>query len=436
MASPADTLFAPVREAAERAGLTDFLRWWVGELRAAVPPAWRERLSPGGTAYVFAEGDEWRAVRPVSGKFVEAGRARLVSLDPVGRRAEFRRLVEESSGGTANVWLLLPDEAALVRTVSFPLAAEEALRDAVGFDLDRLTPYAQEDACFDFRITARDATSQRLSVELAVAPRATIHARLAELRDLGATVLGVGVSGDAACSAAPLNLLAPEDRERPAASRTATLARTLAAAAGVLAVVALAYPLWQKREAVIELFPRLEKAKAGADVAERLASEIETLASEHNFVVSRKQSQYPVSVLVEDLSRLLPDTTWVQQLDIKAGPKVRELQIAGETGSSSQLIEVLEKSGSLVNASFKSPLTKGVTPGTERFLLAAEVKPRAVPEPMPESDLVKPAGGAAGAPAPVAVPPTPPAAASSPAATPAASKAPEPAAPAKTPKKG
>lgn len=440
MASPAEALFAPLREAAERAGIGEFLRWWAGELFAAIPAVWRERLSPGGTAFVLADADEWRAVRPASGRLVEAGRVRLATLDPAGRRAGFRRLVEEASGGATNVWLVLPDEAVLVRGVFFPLAAEEALRDAVGFDLDRLTPYAQEQACFDHRVTGRDAVNQRLSIELAVAPRAPVEARLAELRELGATVLGVGIAGDVAASPAPFNLLAPEARERPSASRTATAARLLAALAALLGLAALGYPLLQKREAVIELMPRLEKAKAGADVADRLAKEIEKLASEHNFLVARKQGQHPATVLLEDLSRLLPDTTWVQQLDIKTGPKIRELQIAGETGSSSQLIEVLEKSGSLVNASFKSPLTKGVTPGTERFLVSAEVKPRALPEPIAEGELVKvakpaEAGMAPGTTAPAAPPaaaPAPPAAAPAP----APAKVPDTPAPAKPAPKG
>jgi general secretion pathway protein L len=200
-------------------------------------------------------------------------------------------------------------------------------------------------------------------------------------------MLGAGVEGDVGVSPTPFNFLAPERRDRPATSRAVVVARLLALLAGALAVAALLYPLWQKREAVIELQPRLEVAKAGADVADRLTREIEKLAGEHNFLVSRKQGQYPAVVLLEDLSRLLPDATWVQQLDIKSGPKIRELQISGESGSSSQLVEILEKSGSLANANFKSPLTKGVTPGTERFLLAAEVKPRALPEPLPDSAL-------------------------------------------------
>jgi hypothetical protein len=110
-------------------------------------------------------------------------------------------------------------------------------------------------------------------------------------------------------------------------------------------------------------------------------------------------------MLVEELSRLLPDGTWVQQLEVKPGAKGRDLQIWGETASSSQLIEVLEKSGLVANANYRSPLTKGVTPNTERFFLGAELKPRPVPEPIPESALVAPAAtGAAGISAPAAVP--------------------------------
>ncbi len=420
MASPAESFLAPLREAASRAGLTDFLRWWQGELAALVPPSLRERLGKGGVAYVAVRDGEWRVLRPSQGSLAVAGRVALGSLDAPGRRAAFRRLLEDGSGGgAANVWLVLEPEDVLVRTVAMPLAAEEALRDAVGFELDRLTPFSADHACFDFRVTGRDATAQRLAIDLAVTARAPVASRLAELRELGAAVLGVGVATDLASSGASLNLLAPDERERPATSPAVVAARALAAVAAALALVALAYPLWQKREAVIDLQPRLEKAKAGADVAERLVKEIEKLAADHNFLVEKKQAQRPAVVLLEDLSRILPDTTWVQQLDIKSNPKFRELQIAGETGSSSQLIEVLEKSGSLANASFKSPLTKGVSPGTERFLVSAEVKPRPLPAPIPESALME----APAAPLPAALPA---AAAASPPVVPApAAPAPE-----------
>jgi general secretion pathway protein L len=409
VAADAGSLFAPLVAAAERAGVADFLRWWRAELFAMLPPGWRERLSSRDAAYLRAGDDEWVALRPVAGRLAQGGRTAFASLDGAGRRAAFRRLLAEGGGSAGNVWLVLPPDSVLVRDVHMPLAAEESLREAVGFDLDRFTPLPAEQAWFDYRVSGRDAGSQRLQLKLAVAASAPIEAKLAELRELGATVLGVGVEDDVAGAATPFNLLPPEKRDRPAVSRSAVAVRVLAAAAGVLALAALVIPLWVKRDAAIALYPRLESARAGADVAERLAREIEKLAGEHNFIVGRKQGQQPAVALLEDLSRLLPDTTWVQQFDLKTGPRLREVQLAGETGSSSQLIEVLERSGTLANASFKSPLTKGITPGTERFLLTAEVKPRPLPEPMPETALAAPAAVAAPAPAPV--PPAAPAAA-------------------------
>ena len=434
MAAEADSLFAPLVAAAERTGLADFLRWWASELAAVLPAGWRERLASRDTAYVCAEGDEWRAFRPVAGRLAQAGRVNLAALDSSGRRGAFRRLLAEEPGATGNVWLVLPPEAVLVREVHMPLAAEEALRDAVGFELDRLTPLPAEHAWFDYRVTGRDSGLQRLTLVLAVTARAPVDARLAELRELGATVLGVGVTDDIASAPTPFNLLPPERRDRPATSGAVVAARVLALVTVLLALAALAYPLWIKREAVIALHPRMEKAKAGAEVAERVAREIEKLAAEHNFVLAKKQGQLPVVTLLEDLSRLMPDTTWVQQLDVKTSQKQREVQIAGETGSSSQLIEVLEKSGTFANANFKSPLTKGITPGTERFLVAAEVKPRLLPDPMPDSALVAPAA-ASSPPAvapPIATPPAPGAAtpaspAAAPVSVPPAGQSPAPA---------
>jgi general secretion pathway protein L len=424
VAADAGSLFAPLVAAAERAGVADFLRWWRAELFAMLPPGWRERLSSRDAAYLRAGDDEWVALRPVAGRLAQGGRTAFATLDGAGRRAAFRRLLAESSGSAGNVWLVLPPDSVLVRDVQMPLAAEESLREAVGFDLDRFTPLPAEQAWFDYRVAGRDAGSQRLRLKLAVAASAPIEAKLAELRELGATVLGVGVEDDVAGAATPFNLLPPEKRDRPAVSRSAVAVRVLAAAAGVLALAALVIPLWVKRDAAIALYPRLESARAGAEVAERLAKEIEKLATEHNFIVGRKQGQQPAVALLEDLSRLLPDTTWVQQFDLKTGPRQREIQLAGETGSSSQLIEVLERSGTLANASFKSPLTKGITPGTERFLLTAEVKPKPLPEPMPETALAAPAAVAAPAPAPA--PPAAPSAA--PAAAPPAASPPAPAA--------
>jgi hypothetical protein len=116
-----------------------------------LPAAWRERLSSGGITLVSREGDGWRSLRAASGQLVETGQVRFGSVDEAGRRDMFRRLDREVGGGAANVWLVLPDKDVLVRTATLPLASEESLREAVGFELD---------------VCARDAAGLRCSADL------------------------------------------------------------------------------------------------------------------------------------------------------------------------------------------------------------------------------------------------------------------------------
>jgi len=68
---------------------------------------------------------------------------------------------------------------------------------------------------------------------------------------------------------------------------------------------------------------------------------------------------------------------------VRTTGKTREVQISGETTSSSKLIEILEQSKLLQNATPRGTVTRGSTPNSERFLIAAEARPRPLPEASP-----------------------------------------------------
>lgn len=358
-------------------GVGGFLRWWRDELVALLPMAWQDRLRAGTAIPISASKGGWRTHSLIGGAWVPGPELPAPAGAPV---AALRN---------ANVWLLLDPREAVVRDAWLPFAAEGSLDEALSFELDRLTPLPAERAWFGHRVDGRDESEKQLKVRIAVTPREVAEGHVSALRSAGARVLGVGLMEEFAGESASINLLPADQRDRASASNEARVTRVLAALALALVVAIFLHPLWLKREAVIALVPRVEKAKAAADVSDRLAKEIETLAQQHNFLLARKHTQPPMALLVEELTKQLPDNTWVQQLDVKPGSKTREVQIAGETGSSSALVEVLERSGLFANATFKSPLTKGATPNTERYLLAAELKLRDLPAPIPEDALAK-----------------------------------------------
>src|SRR6185436_991569 len=247
----------------------------------------------------------------------------------------------------------------------------------------------------------------KVQVDLGVARRTIIDERVARLREWGASVQGVVLADDVVRSALPVDLLPESQRGEREASGMRRLQLALAVAVVALFAFALGFPLWQKREAVITLLPALAKAKAEAEGTDALARELERNVADYNFLLSRKHATQPVLAFIEELSRLLPDSTWVQQIDIRPQGKLREVQIAGETPSSSKLIEIFEQATTMKNAAPRGSVTRGSQPGTERFLIAAEAKPRALPEPLPAA--VVP-GAAAASPAPVAPAVTPPSA--------------------------
>jgi general secretion pathway protein L len=194
-----------------------------------------------------------------------------------------------------------------------------------------------------------------------------------------------------------------------------------------LLVAALVLPAWQKREAIIALHPAIARAKLDAESTDALARKLERQVADYNFVQAKRHAPLALAY-IEDLSRLLPDNTWVQQFDLRTAGKAREVQISGESASASKLIELLEQSTLLQNAAPRGPFTRGSQPGTERFLIAAETRIKPPPDALPARDVVLlPPAAAAVVPA-VQVPPAAEAPSEAPSGAPAEGSAVEPAA--------
>ena len=385
MAATPEFQSAP-RPPAWRQQLASFWRWWSAEIAALLP----ERLAVlGGASRVpllAFEADEVALVEPraVPGET----RVNLAALEETRRAAALRALLERAGENRGRARLLLGRDEALVRRVTLPAATEENLPQVLAFEMDRLTPFRAEDVYFDHRIVARDAAGAQVTVQIAVARRETVDALVQRMRTLGVSLQGIAVRDDIDHGAQALDLLPPEQRGARASGQERMIQRALAAAVLALFVLVLLFPVWQKREMIIALHPILATEKGEAEATDSVARELEKQATDYNFLQSRKHGAYPALALLEEVSRLLPDNTWVQQFEVKTNGKTREVLITGETASSSKLIELLEQSSVLQNAAPRGTVTRGSQPGTERFMIAAEARPRAQPDARPLLDVV------------------------------------------------
>jgi general secretion pathway protein L len=74
--------------------------------------------------------------------------------------------------------------------------------------------------------------------------------------------------------------------------------------------------------------------------------------------------------LLNEMSRVIPDDTWVNRIDINHD----EVQLQGQSGSAAGLIALIEESPTFHSAQFRSPITQVTRTTLERFHLAAKLR--------------------------------------------------------------
>jgi len=332
-----------------------FWDWWSGEILQVVPPKIRALVDRQERVLIIsAEEDELRA------RLLPA----LESQEPQATDPEV--LWPEADIAVVELSPL----QAFRRRVSLPFGTEDRLADVLGYEMDRLTPYVQDDVYFDFRIESRDAKRRIVNVELVVALRCTIDDILERLSGLDIApskiTLQGGVAGD---EQMPLNLLPEVKRERSMSQREVVpVAITVCAA--LLAVIALAYPVAHKWLRLQDLDAEIGRLTPAALAAQETQSEIAAALRQGGFFAEKWASMPTKIQLLHEVTRVVPDDTWLSQVQIKGDTVL----IQGESEGASSLIGLMEASEFFRDVSFSSTVTKNPRTSNDRFVIQAAIE--------------------------------------------------------------
>jgi general secretion pathway protein L len=349
-----------------------FLRWWGTELLALIPERLKQLTQRRGCVVLMPDGAaRFLLFVETPNELVPIGQFnRSEGADP---RAPLHALLQRPAvaavmgRGTFDRCLRLPSQLALRQTIELPLAADANLTDVVGFELDRYTPFRAEHVHFCYRVLNRDVSAQRLIVDITVVPKATVDEALEAAAEVGWLADRVDVAGANPNDDHSDNLIAGKMPSGYAGG--ARMTRRLAAAALVLTAIAVAMPLvmTQYRATVMSAeFAALQK-QIQTDAA--LRQELISLRNTESYLLNRKVAIEPVSLLLLEATRILPDNTWLTEFRLSGA----EIEFAGVTASASALIGLLEKSGIFRDTSFRSPVIPDRVSGGERFNIAAHL---------------------------------------------------------------
>jgi len=391
-----------VRDFANRVGLPRFWRWWMGELAPMLPGASRAALQRRFARPVIeiADGEVvfWRpevangvARLAVSERVTLAGDPQSVLA---AGRAAVARLAANATAGIAapRVIVALNPRQVLRKELTMPAAVEENLIQTLAYDLDRHTPFRADQLYFDATVKARDPAKKVLRVDWVAALKSIVDAARKQIEDWGAVPIAV-IPGPPTTVPTRLNLLPTAARPRPLQLRRWQVWAPLALVV-LLVAAAVFVPLIQKREYAIALADLNAQAGQQAAVADKLRQQLEQMQNEYNYVLAKKYS-FPSAVhVLDEVTRVLPDDTWITQLELKTGGRGKEAQrdlyLRGESANAGKLIALLEDSKLVEQVAPRSPTTKIQGSSGEIFDLGARLRALPAPVPVALADLPPP----------------------------------------------
>ena len=335
------------------------LSWWFAELAELMPQRLRRFLSDGNEALFFQfSGSEIVVLHSLNGRTEEL--ARLNAGDDAGeQRAAISRVAGDRTMRRAEIVLSVPEEQVLRKTLDLPLASESSLEELLFFELDRQTPFKPDQVQYDFTVVERDRAAQRLRVELVVATRDIVDKVVEQASAWGLAAAAVTVSSGEGVAGQRINLLSRDDRAA-AARGGRSVVPALVLLLAVLSAVAIYLPLKEQSRAAAAAERMLADTRVAAEEAARLRDELERIVKASGFLAERKQSAPMMTAVLADLTRALPDETWLFELQMRGG----ELRARGYSPAAASVLEIVERNPVFQGARFASPVTR--VPGIDR----------------------------------------------------------------------
>lgn len=268
----------------------------------------------------------------------------------------------------SQVELMLTPSRFVFRQLELPGRAAEFLDGIIRAQIDRLAPWVAGDAAFGWTSPSGIARD-RISVTVGATARSLVMPYVDALARTGArTIVIKTVVPGAAPRDAPVRVLEHRAGGTLGVQRMRRGLAAVLVAAAMSAATAVIAAQWigsdvdaQQNELSRRISQRrlaLHRGGSGPAAAQQL--------------LERRKQQVAASVMViEALSRTLPDHTYVTELRIEGD----KLQLVGVTQDAPSLIRLMEQSPHFTRATFFAPTTRAPGDSGERFHIEARLKP-------------------------------------------------------------
>ena len=346
-----------------------FFRWWKQELGFLVPKQLM-RLVDVKEGFIIIRPDE----NHLELNYLLNGQTEfLARLDRnesgIDQYKALRAADERIDKATIIIRLARKD--AIQKELALPAAAKDNLYKVVGYELDRYTPFKADQV--HYAVKPLDVVNEpgQIRARLVLATREFLDVLYEDITAMGIVPLYADcedAANDLEQKYGYYNLMRDFLRQRtgntPRIIHTALITLTC-----LLLISVIAAPVWFEYQTVKALQLKADSLEKDAKKVKAQQSDIDAVIDETRQLIKEKTATPEVIVILNTLSSLIKDDTWLSYLQYSDG----HLQIQGESPAASTLIAVLEASELFVNARFASPVTQDTVSKLERFQITVDV---------------------------------------------------------------
>ena len=266
----------------------------------------------------------------------------------------------------SKIELVLQPSRFLFRSLELPKRATEYLEGIVRSQIDRLTPWTANEVIYSWTPPV-EATHDRIQLMIAATARSMIAPYLKAIAGFNAASITVTtLQPNADSQASRIRFLEQRVRGAVDVRRVRAILMAILLLSGLSAAAAIGASSIAADSLNTEQQELLRKVSARRAAMRNLFDESALQALE-----KRKQMTPSSVVVLEALSALLPDDTYVTELRIDGD----RLQIVGVTSDAPSLIRLMEQSPHFAHAVFFAPTTRALGSDKEQFHIESHINP-------------------------------------------------------------
>lgn len=281
-----------------------------------------------------------------------------------------KSIVRKEASGAKPVLARISPADVLVRTIQIPNQASDVIGPVLGNQMERMVPWPDAETRYGYRIVGPSTElPDQIDVEVIATNKRVIDTILQRAGDIGLDPVSVDfASTDEPRASVELMSLEPKPAQKTAARLATAFAALLAAC--VVTTGYGVYEVWsrQSEDAAIEG----EIAAVRARVAEigKLSEENDRLREQRGRLARKKSDEPAMMILIEALSRALPDSAYLTELEIEG----REVRMVGKSENATALITILEDTPQFENVRFSAPTTREPSETVETFSIVGRAQ--------------------------------------------------------------